>query len=945
MALKRKNNKKIDEINEIIIDFKESIENGLINIYPIRSNDKKPDIVTIKGEKLTHDKFFDRQFDITKIRYNHNIGIVAGYKKGEHKAHIAFIDIDGYKKQPVINGKIMSSKYWYDEKIHEKVTSYLFDILKGLDIGFIPIKTWSKGYHLIFFTNDEFKTSDLEILNRLCYPKDFFIKELQGKPLNFLVSDLAIEDQVGLNTQKVESIELIAKSGLKVMVGANSKIKETRLTKDGRKETRKGQYEIITTEDKPKYSIKELYENPVSKEELEEKIKKLFLEKGFAYKEPIKNIKRNIPKTDLKKKIKHHNVKNNIFNDSDKKILIRYLSDILDSTNGSHNQVLQYLTSGLQSSKLDSDTIYFLLTESLKQIDDCTKEHRKQIKSTLNNTRKDKKGYKSLMEEYQHTKETLLKIFKIINKYVLNYNGEIIFLKTYIQKNRKIYQMPKVEDRPPIYKADFSIDELTRHKDLLGISEAKYTITYYNGFDEELVTLEKYTFQELLNKLYNDKLFNTNKQEAEKILNCIIHGLEHKGLLNKEETIIHKGFFIDDNNKLISNTNIDNLKTSDEELKEAILLLIELLEENDNTIDNNSYVLRKCLSMPFNYCIKQLGYSEDNTNGLILYGKAKTGKTSILLIGLWFYLEEPYNYNASTDTLAGLQTVLNGTTFYSIFDDSYNLLKQDQVQNTLKKGMYEKYSRSVYDINNKNDELKQYKALSTPTFSYNENIEFNDEGIRRRFDKIFYNSDMVMSDKQSKEFKKKYKPFTKDSILSKLHHIGIAFTKFIKPYLENNDDLLVDLDQLTILFFKETFERLDIEEFKPLITEYSEEVEKIDIKENIKSYFNDKLLKIRQFNKKVFNEIDFRTISEMGIFNWLKYQPVKERFVIDAKLFTKECNKIINQSLSIEDLQKELGIYGEIKQIKVADANIKGFVIEYRDLKSKIFNLDLNSYD
>ncbi len=944
MNIKTKNNKKIEDTCKIITDFKECYEKDIINIYPFFKDSKKP--VSNRKEKLTHDIYFNKKYDIDNFRFNNNLGVMAGYKGENNKEkpnirHIAFLDIDGYKPMPIINDEIaIKSKYWYDEETHIKVCEYLFNILKQLDIEFIPVKTWSKGYHLIFFTEDDFLTSDFEILNSLHYPKDFFIKELQGKPLN--IKGKAPKE---LKTDTLESLEIIGKTG-KVFMFNGSTIKDTFLNEKGENETRNGKYEIITTENKTTYELKRLYENPVSKKELETKIKELFLQNGFEYKEPVKEDQIAIKSINYNDDKKHYESEI-IFNAEDQEEIIKNLSEILKNTQGNHNNILQYLTSGLEYNKLNSSLIYFLLSEALKRINDNTKEHLTQIKSTLENQRTDKKGFKSLKEEYPQLKGELYKIFDILNKYIITYNSIFHFLGGYGQQNKKIYHYTKYEDQvKKHYKGNFSIHELIRYKDLLGISEAKYTLTYYDGFDNEIKTLNKYAFNDLVNKLYNDGLFNTDKREAERILKNIIHGLEEKKQLIKECTILHKGFFIDNDNKLISNTNIDNLKTSDEELKEAIYLLIDLLNENTYTRQNNAYVLRKCLSMPFNYCIKQLGYAEDNTNGLILYGRAKTGKTTILLIGLWFYLEEPYNYNASTDTLAGLQTVLNNTTFYSVFDDSYSLLKQDQVQNTLKKGMYEKYSRSVYDINN-TDSLKEYKALSTPVFSYNENIIFNDDGIKRRFDKIFYNSKMVMSKEESTAFKMEYQPFNKDSVLYKLHHIGIAYKDFIKPYLEKNNPLLNDMDQLTINFFRETFKRLGINEYLPLLDPYeaiNDNGNNITI--NLRDSFNSKLLNNKQlYNKTSYNENDFIAIANSGYFNWLKYQPRKEQFIIDMDLFTKECNKIINQSLSNDDILKELKLYYELEYIKVNNENIRAIRITFEDLLTKIFNITINEED
>ena len=136
--------------------------------------------------------------------------------------------------------------------------------------------------------------------------------------------------------------------------------------------------------------------------------------------------------------------------------------------------------------------------------------------------------------------------------------------------NKKIYSIKESKDGNIrlIPKAIFSIDKLIRYTDVLDLSEPLYTLTYYNGYDNELKTIEKQSKESILNQLLKEDLFNTNENESERIFRSIRHELHNKGLLDKQKTILHKGFFIDDDGKLISNTNIDDLSTSSRDLKE-----------------------------------------------------------------------------------------------------------------------------------------------------------------------------------------------------------------------------------------------------------------------------------------------------------------------------------------------------------------------------------------
>lgn len=511
----------------------------------------------------------------------------------------------------------------------------------------------------------------------------------------------------------------------------------------------------------------------------------------------------------------------------------------------------------------------------------------------------------------------------------------------YRQKNNMIYSIKKTKDGEEIetLKAIFSVDNLIRYADILGISEPRYTLTYYHGYDNELKTIDKANKEQILKILMDEDLFNTDVKEAEKIFRSIRHSLHHLGLMEKEQTLLDRGFFIDDAGKLISNTNIDNLPTSADDLKEAMLLLIELLDNNMPTRYKNANILRYLLGMPFHFCIKQLGFAEGNTNGLILYGKAQTGKTSLAKIGLWFYLEEPYNYNASIDTLASLVRKLSTTTFYTLLDDSYGLLNNPAVQNTLKKGMYEMYSRTVSERDSR--DVVEFMALSTPVATYNEYVPITDDGTDRRFLKIHFDKNNVISKDDSIRFKMIFKPFNKDSVLNKLCHIGIAFKEWIKPYLETNHEELNDIEALTLKFFIETLSELEMT-YEPLTTKYKYENHLEDYGTIIRNEFNKQLLRSKLVYTNGVHTVNLINVAKSGYYSWLKYQPKNDKFVISVKDFISDCNKITNHSWSFEDLMSEVDITNyDVKQIKVNGKTIpKATFVEKKDLVQNVLNIN-----
>ena len=714
------------DLSSEITDIEEYIKADKINVIPIPKNQKEP--------KLR--KWNTRKHSLSKIKtWNGNYGMLIGYHHSSNGKSIAAIDIDGYTMNGVDDGK--------KEEIKKATQQYIYDCLKDLP-NTMQVKTQSGGYH-IYSWNETLNKEIHETSKNLLFPKDFPIQELANKSLQ-------------------ESIEIFTYENSRQMVLPSSKVNGN-------------EYKVIS-------NIHKLSDIGTTKD-----INKLVIDtlvnKGFTYTANVTNQSNleGIPKvtgyyeSDRESELKSLNFKRVVSLTSPNFIML----------DGVKNKAALYL-GGYFSYHIDKASANAICNGIIKEVGNVFNDSEKFKKILLENyNRSNAKGglpklceiIKSRNSDFNVDSfcESLAAICRN-NDIGLSYTGVYDFYTEkdhYKQQNKKIYSIKESKDGSIrlIPKAIFSIDRLIRYTDVLDLSEPLYTLTYYNGYDNELKTIEKQSKESILNQLMKEDLFNTNENESERIFRSIRHELHNKGLLDKQKTILHKGFFIDDDGKLISNTNIDDLNTSSSDLKEALSLLIEMLMSNVHSQYENATVLRKLLAMPFNYCIKQLGYAEDNTNGLILYGKAKTGKTAICKIGLWFYLEEPYNYNASTDTLSSLVRRLGSTTFYTIFDDSYGLLKNESVQNTIKKGMYEKYSRTVSDRDS--TDVLEYLALSTPVFTYNEHIPIIDDGLERRLDKIQYDKNNVISREDSISFKMKYNPLTKNSVLERLHHIGIAF--------------------------------------------------------------------------------------------------------------------------------------------------------------------------
>ncbi len=878
-----------------INDIEEHIKEDKIKVIPIPKDSKNPN----------KKNWNNRKYSLTTIKnHNGNYGILIGYNHSKNGKSIAVIDIDGYTMTDVDDDK--------KSEIKKATQQYIYDCLKDLP-NTMQVKTQSGGFHL-YSWNETLNDHIHETSKSLSFPNDFPIQELANKPLK-------------------ESIEIYTYENSRQCVLPSSSI--------GSKK-----YEVIG-------NIHNLSEIGTTKD-----INKLVIDtlvsKGFKH-----NPKAD--KTPVKNKSKHinHNINGlKSLSEDDIKSIVEITSPIFSMTDGTKHTVALYL-GGYFSYHIDKASTNRIADGIINEVGNLFEDTSAFKHTLLQNYGKDiaKGGLPKLCEiinECDNSYDTGLfaeRLTKIcgLNSNDLSYNAVYSFYSEkehYRQKNRQIYRVKKDKDGNirEIPKAIFSIDKLIRYTDVLDLSEPLYTLTYYNGYDDTLKTIEKKNKETILKQLMKEDLFNTDEAEAERIFRSIRHSLHNKNLMGKRKTILHKGFFIDDDGKLLSNTNIDDLSTSPNDLKEAMLLLMEMLDSNIHSRDKNATVLRRFLAMPFNYCIKQLGFAEDNTNGLIVYGKAKTGKTSICKIGYWFYLEEPYNYNASTDTLSSLVRRLGSTTFPSLFDDSYGLLNNNSVQNTIKKGMYEKYSRTVSD--RVSTDVLEYQALSTPVFTYNENVPIIDDGLDRRLDKIQYDKNNVISKEDSINFKMKYNPLTKNSILEQLHHIGIAFKEWIKPYLESSDKELNDMESLTLKFFQDTLSSLGLE-YDPLTTVHNYEDNTEDYGAIIRSQLNKELLKSKFISNNGVSIGDLMHIADSGYFNWLGYQPKNHQFVITVDSFITQCNKITNHSFSFEDLMSELNIteYKVENQIKVKGKTPKATKINESDLIHNILNINALLYE
>ena len=247
----------LEKLQEQIPDLKTANENNEILIHafykPTGKNKKKP--VKINGK--SHSTFWQKQADLKKIAKYKNLGLNIGADPEKKGQHLGVLDIDGFKKQPKGDKK----NYWYDWDYHKLSCKLLFDVLKDIDIDFIPEMTWSGGFHLFFISKEQID-NDLSVLKYIKYPSDWKIKELQDKGI----------------TETKKTLEVITKKNVKIFMTSPSYWYEEKLNpKTNKPERKDGHYNFINPPEKN--LIRDL--KPV--EDIKTKLLDVFLKHGFTY--------------------------------------------------------------------------------------------------------------------------------------------------------------------------------------------------------------------------------------------------------------------------------------------------------------------------------------------------------------------------------------------------------------------------------------------------------------------------------------------------------------------------------------------------------------------------------------------------------------------------------------------------------------------------------------
>ena len=519
------------------------------------------------------------------------------------------------------------------------------------------------------------------------------------------------------------------------------------------------------------------------------------------------------------------------------------------------------------------------------------------------------------------------------------------------QLTKKIHQAPsgmylkKGKDNTELI-AKIYIKQITITKDELELFEPVYSIDYYDVLYDAQKSIEDVTFEELIKQLEAERLFVYDTKAIKKLFNeMFIHCHDKKAngidFIKTETRVFKEGFFLKDG-KVIENTLITGIEATKERTKESIQLINELLATRGSAIANDCTLLRFMLWSPFSWCLKEIGKTK-GLYGLILTGAPKTSKTGSCLNFSWIY-STPQDREKAVSTTSVFGSRLEESTHPAIIDEAYTLISRDDMQDPMKRCIYNKDTRSTKDKSNTQLTI-DYLALGLPIFTMNEYEEFKNY-MTRRYHISYYPSSMVVDDKDAEEFENKYSPEHEDSPLKALRYLGRAFAEKMIQYIESQSEELFDLEKLTIKILKEIAEEVE-EEFNPSVYEIQKSADNFDqdrcstIRSGLNKLFSSHHYKNPNLN---YSTTDFINCANNGEINWLYYRNKQKTFVINKKGFEKEVSQIVGENMDYKSILTELNIdmanitYSE-KPIHTNRGNTRGFEITSDELITKVFDM------
>ena len=583
----------------------------------------------------------------------------------------------------------------------------------------------------------------------------------------------------------------------------------------------------------------------------------------------------------------------------------------------------------------------------------------------------------NIVKEYAHNNEDKEYIIKKFNQYFngepIHSNNEVELAPGYVQfQNENKYKdglyVKTFDKNTGEYKYSFKgnilIHEMIKTHDILNQFPPVISINYTNTEINDNISKKNVTFEELSQNISDALLIDDNSQGIESILRKITTHSINKDLKNVNITankgIFKRGFFYKDG-KIIDNV-FSDLTYSKEDVKKAIRIVNELIENRGTAKGNECNVFRFMLWSPFGWIIKEIGMNKANY-GLILSGASRANKTGSVTNFTYLY-SNPDDIIQTADTVSAFGTRLEENTLPLLLDESYNLFINPDMEEIQKRNIWNKSTRSTKKRTGNNRDMDNFMALRLPIYAINQDVGNRKPEFLRRYKINSYDLSMVVSEKDESEFNKKYKPDSPNTPLKDLKYLGKAFADRLIPYLEDESDELFEIEELVVKILKDICEWCSSETenitFIDEIYYIQDSADGFEV--DTYSLIQRELSKLfrknhkQRFGFKGYMEEDFILCAENNEISWLYHIIDKEIhddvFAIHKSEFEHEISRICNKKMKSDEildvmeieLKDEInpkGIKGEFYSSKT----IKGFKLTPFQLIYKLFGIKVPDHE
>lgn len=354
---------------------------------------------------------------------------------------------------------------------------------------------------------------------------------------------------------------------------------------------------------------------------------------------------------------------------------------------------------------------------------------------------------KSRIEDVVSTPRTTEKIFFSINEsvnIVLDYYGRKIIHQYMNLKNRNDYGTNTTVINA--YPAELEINE-----SVLDDMNRTFTIKWISHGVTKPFTTREFSIKELEDYL-KDGGFVITPKYLSGCLASAIQAMITKGLATINNDIKTPGFYRDSEDKLnIKIIDYEFKRPNRTDLKEAAILLDELVKYFTGAEDKLATGLKWGWMSPFSYIMKQTGKF---LPWLYLYGKAGSGKTTLgqIILNLWCERTEENDIGGgSFDTVARVGKRLSQSTFPLVVNEPKGAFNRDSVVEVIKSSVERTSARGRYEGKN----FKNISALSPVIFTANQYIP-RDDALLRRLEVVYFSHNERKTAEEKKDFDKTF---------------------------------------------------------------------------------------------------------------------------------------------------------------------------------------------